>query len=308
MTKKLNSHLATSTPIWSVKGLVRAFSKPLVLRLNQQALEYRSTNEFEFALNARVGVPTLRLTELTNRTVRELDDELLKLNAMLRQFKGICDDQASLKISSLDAIKRTGTAIFSKDHEWRAIFQQMIETQGVTEQYFLLALRHYCRYLAARIETLEFLIDSRARWQTGGLADLAASVEPSMPESTTVFIDQAANDSAQPGPTLHRLPQGKQVALTLADGQRIAIRLAAHDFALSKGRGWHLISQEGEQFELHRGVNSVGRSAENDISVRSSFQNVSRRHLLAEPLDGSRIALTDLSSGGTYVPPNVLTG
>ena len=54
---------------------------------------------------------------------------------------------------------------------------------------------------------------------------------------------------------------------------------------------------------LATGQNTVGRGSENDITLGTEFRDVSRRHLIAEPIDDHIILLTDISSHGTFAPP-----
>jgi hypothetical protein len=105
---------------------------------------------------------------------------------------------------------------------------------------------------------------------------------------------------------LRRLPQGEAVTIKLARGGAISLKLARHRFSLTHNRDWTLVADNGKTYTLHAGVNCVGRGRDNDVSLDADFRNVSRRHLLAQPLADDVIVLTDLSSHGTYVPPTGL--
>jgi predicted component of type VI protein secretion system len=64
-----------------------------------------------------------------------------------------------------------------------------------------------------------------------------------------------------------------------------------------------LTDTHAKRFLLQDGRNTVGRGHDNDIALDADFRNVSRRHMIIEPEDEFAILLTDLSSHGTYVPP-----
>ncbi len=96
------------------------------------------------------------------------------------------------------------------------------------------------------------------------------------------------------------------MTIKLARGASISLKLARHQFSLSHQRGWSLMADNGKCYTLHPGVNSVGRGRDNDVPLDPDFRNVSRKHLLAQPLDGDVIMLTDVSAHGTYVPPTAL--
>ena len=93
---------------------------------------------------------------------------------------------------------------------------------------------------------------------------------------------------------------------SLPDWIEVMIKLARHDFALAREPDWSLKAETGERFDLHAGTNCVGRSRVNEFAVNSSLKQVSRKHLIAEPLGADMIALTDVSTGGTFIPPEAL--
>jgi pSer/pThr/pTyr-binding forkhead associated (FHA) protein len=66
--------------------------------------------------------------------------------------------------------------------------------------------------------------------------------------------------------------------------------------------GWMLREPSGQLHRLNSQQIMVGRGRDNEIRLDSEFRNISRRHLLLEPLDDHVIILTDLSSHGTFAP------
>ena len=79
--------------------------------------------------------------------------------------------------------------------------------------------------------------------------------------------------------------------------------LSRHRFRLMGGKTFRLQDGSGSAYELHPGKNFVGRQAGNDVVVEAEYRAVSRRHLIVEPIGENTALLTDLSSHGTFVPP-----
>jgi len=94
--------------------------------------------------------------------------------------------------------------------------------------------------------------------------------------------------------------------LRLEHGREVTIALARHRFAIAHDRGWALIADGGQRYVLRDGVNSVGRGRDNSIAVDSTLRNVSRKHLLVEPVGKDALVLTDLSSTGTFIPQTAI--
>ena len=61
-----------------------------------------------------------------------------------------------------------------------------------------------------------------------------------------------------------------------------------------------------QKLSLARGINRVGRARDNDVALDADFRNVSRQHLLAQPVADDAIVPTDISAHGTYVSPTAL--
>jgi hypothetical protein len=268
-----------------------AARRRLRLRLDEREHLYTSLAEFDFAVSSRTAVPALRLAELMHRPAAELVAESDTLRTLELKLTGIIEDRLEHGISIAATLRQTGVMMFSKDHGWRAIFTSLLETARGHEDYLRVALTRYVDYLAARRDTLRTLVALRA-------ADTAAEAR------TTVFEapPPAVSETAITEP-MRRLPHGRAVMLRLEEGREIAIRLARHSFALAHGRDWALVTDDGQRYTLRRGINTIGRSRENDVKVNSTLRNISRRHLLLETVGPDAVMVTDLSSSGTFIPP-----
>jgi len=89
--------------------------------------------------------------------------------------------------------------------------------------------------------------------------------------------------------------------------RQVTIYMARNRFILRLEDGYiQLQQQDGLIHTLKIGRNMVGRSAQCEVCVDSGHSDISRQHLLIEVAEGSQVRLTDLSSRGSYMPPEML--
>ncbi len=261
-------------------------------------LRFSQLADFEFALGARTGVLPARLHELMRRSAAELDAELHGIRNLDQRITDILEANQAQSVPCGPAVAQLGVAVFSKDFEWRSLFAHLVELPANDDAYVRAALRKYQQYLHARLTTVRLVVDMQGSMLEPGMDDADA-------KATVMFTaDGEMREFSRD--ELRRLPQGEAVTLRLAPGSAISLKLARHQFSLTHNREWALVADNGKTYPLHEGVNCVGRGRDNDISLDADFRNVSRKHLLAQPLADDVILLTDISSHGTYVPPKAL--
>lgn len=275
----------------------------LELCLGDDRLRYRSCREFGFAMASRNAVPALRTDELLRRPLDELRAEITTLRTLENQLEGVLEDGERLGIPVTSTLRALGVRMFSKDHDWRAVFRALLTLAPAREPYVRVALRHYLDYLAARREVIGLVVGLRAAHEQR--AEAVTADASFAPDRATVAFDARAVELTPTKP-MRRLPQGEAVRLRLECGREVDIRLARHTFSLAHGSDWTLRDGSGRHYRLREGVNSVGRSRDNDISLDAKLHNVSRRHLLAQPVGPDEIELVDLSSAGTWIPETAL--
>ena len=276
----------------TLSGYHQLRRKPLKMCVGDRQLYFRSLGDFEFCVAPRIAVPSLRFNELFRRPITELRAEAATMCTLESALQGVLDHAHQHGISFTDTLANLGVRMISKDHDWRAIFIELVETQHVDDAYTRAALAAYLQYLAARQAVIQTLIVLRYD---------AAGDRFAPDKSTVIFADDELRLES-PEHVLRRLPQGEAVMLRLENGADITIKLAKHRFSLSHRQGWSLLADNGKRYALRPGVNSVGRSRDNDIAVDAHLANVSRKHLLAQPVGADVIVLTDISSYGTYIP------
>ncbi len=116
--------------------------------------------------------------------------------------------------------------------------------------------------------------------------------------------------SHEPAPArpqrLLRLRRGKPVALAVAGRAEVELWLGRSHFRLLLGDGPRLVSDFGDGGPLRNGRSLVGRSPDCEVVLDPRHDTVSRVHLEVEVEHGQLVAVTDLSSGGTYVRPELV--
>ena len=98
--------------------------------------------------------------------------------------------------------------------------------------------------------------------------------------------------------------RGNTVCIRSIAGAPTELKLAAHRFWLHWNPGQLLlVDRQGTELPIGAGKNVVGRERHNDVVVNPRYAGVSGKHVLVEPIAGERVLLTDVSTKGTFVPP-----
>ncbi len=84
------------------------------------------------------------------------------------------------------------------------------------------------------------------------------------------------------------------------------MKLSKHHFIFRNGESMEIVDEHGEAHQLNAGKNIVGRDSVCNVVVDNSLRDVSRMHLIIEPLDDGMIRFTDLSSHGTFLPSGLV--
>lgn len=275
-----------------------ALKRQLEIRLDNCAYRFSDNLDLSFALGGRTAVPVNRINELYHLSDNDLEHELCRLAAFEQQLAEIRDDHVAHGLSLRLVLQQTGTRMISNDHEWRQIFDQLIEHARIDEKFLLTAVNCYLRYLAERRDNI------------GSIRLLKENACNSGPELATCRVASLPASANLPHklkiPVLQRLVKGCPTTLALTPGETLEIRVAQHAYTLVHDSAWALIADSGERYRLQPGHNSVGRSRNNHIVLNSSLKNISRQHFLAVPGDERAITLTDTSSAGTFVPATAL--
>ena len=269
--------------------------RPIELPWGAESLRFESPADFAFALSARTNVSPSRLHELMQSSNAELEVEEREIVNLVRRIGEVVDGYDSLMQACGPAIARIGLGVFSKDFDWRSVFARLVDLPPDRDSFTRVALIKYLQYLKARRSAVQLVMATKA----------PRAAAPAHALATQIFSLSSAAYRFEPD-EMRRLPQGEAVNVHLARGSALSLKLAMHAFSLAHNREWTLIAADGRSYTLHAGVNRVGRGLNNDVALDADFRNVSRQHLLAQPLEDDVIVLTDISAHGTYVPPTAL--
>lgn len=276
--------------------------KGLRFSLDGKVLYFKTLDDFSFAIECRTSVPSARFNELLGRPTADLWHEADSIKAVEKNLVSILEDALCDASPCGPAIRGLGLQIFSNDHDWRSMMEALNELSDEYDGYKRLALIKYMQYLGARQEVLRliFAVKNKADVLDDPLFD--DSDEAFGTRETVLFDTSQLQGRATAAHQLERLPQGEAVRIYALPGHAVEMRLAKHACKLINDNGWALIDPQGDRYPLAKRQNMIGRGSDNDITLGSGFRNVSRRHLIAEPIDDHVILLTDISSHGTFAP------
>jgi hypothetical protein len=291
-----------STPPLSRRARSKGI-KEIRLKLNGQALHFRSLDDFSFSIEARTSVPSARFYELLDRTPPELRQEAKSIKSVEKNLVDILEDALIDAAACGPAIRELGLQVFSSDHDWRPLMAELNELGEDFEPYKRLALIKYMQYLGARQEVLRIIFSMKDTGATSTSEQIIEQKDEQCDFGETAIFDITPRGDSDPTENpLERLPRGEMVRAHVLPGHALEIRFSNHAFRVVNKDGWALLGPQGLRFNLSTGRNTIGRGSENSVSLGKEFRNVSRRHLVAEPIDDHVILLTDISSHGTFAP------
>ena len=103
-----------------------------------------------------------------------------------------------------------------------------------------------------------------------------------------------------------RLPKGEAIHIKPYEGIDFDMKLSKHHFIFRNAESMEIVDEHGVAHQLNAGKNIVGRDSVCNVVVDNSLLDVSRMHLIIEPLDDGMIRFTDLSSHGTFLPSGLV--
>ena len=270
------------------------------LYLDALGVEVASLAELEAALKPRLDVTSERYARFL-----ALDDATLAaagvttqraVDFLQRTLLSIGDDAARVN----DVLGDIPRNFFSEDHAWRLLFDEFRYMNARFSAFKLLALARYRGYLVGCLNALNRVSDDRLHATIGG--ELRAVSE----QATEVLGERRAYDSMRVSSEvivrdLVRLPDGVTVSIRAEVDGSIDLWLGRRRYRLETLDGVALVDERGQRIALREGRNVVGRGLANEVIVDAGWRDVSRRHLIVDVREGEPVALTDLSSFGTFI-------
>ncbi len=189
------------------------------------------------------------------------------------------------------------------EHDWPSILFAAGSADRISDTALRLTLTHYIHYLESRRDILETI---GREWRAG--VRESGSPRPVMPRAMRAdVVPPSSRFTTRLNQLYARLPRRRAVNLDLNTHPDITVYLARNRFVLKFAEGHVMLQQpEGISYELRPGRTMVGRSAQCEVCLDSASGDISRQHLLIEMTVNHHLRLTDLSSRGTYLPPELL--
>lgn len=285
------------------------FTTPVELTVDAKVLTFNSLEEFEFCLDPRTEVPARKVAELLQKPLEHLREEARNIRGVERRFMQVLtdalDDPAVLG-RDLNTLDRK---LFSQDFRWRAIVMALDALGPERDDFRRAVMVRYVQYLRSRQFALrEAYAEYKRREHVAVIPETepdAANQGPLALRETAIF-EVGEIEPREAGPKLKNLPRGQTVGVRLSAKVPVEILLSNHRFELIAGAPYTFRDSLGSEYSLRHGRNTVGRDVHNEIVVDPAFRDVSRKHLVIEPMAADFVQLTDLSSHGTSiaVPPD----
>jgi len=297
--------------------LDKLLSKPLTLQVKGQTLSFNSVAEFEFAMSGRTEVPARKMAGLVELSGSELKREAKSIKAVERQFVDILSKAIENREGTGKYLRKIDPHVFSQDHGWRDIMSALRDKDAEYDELRRVALVKYMQYLTARQEVIKHTYavkKMQAKLKAEEFDQEGEDKELEANGSSPALRDTLILDSVvlQPGKDekksrFLRLPKGEAVILSIKGRGKVDLLLSKHSFSLQVVDGaLALVDDSGEAKPLQAGKNIVGRDTVCNVAVDPSYRDVSRMHLIVEPLGADEVRFTDLSAHGTYLPAELM--
>ncbi len=276
--------------------LKNLLTKPVELDIDGRVITFKSTEDFEFALDARTTVPLKKVTGAIKSTPNELDMESNAIIIAIEQISEIID-QSSGSGEITQRIKAINPVIFSNDNGWRDIFFALKKDHsGNSSVYKKIALTAYLQYLLNRQEMIQTI---KAQYEK----DNNHKGNAEAPEFKTGELDIDDDfDSKVLAKELGMttMPTAEYVAFELDECDEVALLLAYYQCKLIVKQGIKFVDSENVEHQMVIGLNKIGRGRECNVRFTDTMQRISRLHLMVINHDNKKLELTDLSTYGTY--------
>jgi len=296
--------------------LDKLFGKVLHLVINGEQISFNTLTEFEFALGGRTNVPASKITDLIMLSPEELKHEAKSIKSVEKRFVDILSRSIEHPGEIGKLVREIDIQVFSNDFDWRAIFKALNQQDDDFDDQRRIAVVKYMQYLRSRQDiikqTYKIKTRDKRREDRAGAAAKAPDVAPEEPrdvfKETSIFDSislDAPLDLAQQ--TFTRLPKGEAVIVHPLPNGEFEFKLSKHLFVFRNRKPHSIVDDQGREHPLGIGKTIVGRDAVCNIIVGTGARDVSRMHLIIEPLDDGAIRFTDLSSHGTFMPANLVS-
>jgi hypothetical protein len=256
-------------------------------------------------------------------TLQELRKEATAIKKVEQQFVEVLSKSIEEPGTIAEYLRAMDVHVFSQDHHWRDIMRSLNVKDKSYNELRSIALVKYMQYLRSRQDVIKqtYKVKKRERELLEDHSSDSISVEraaatPGDGEDVqvpglrdTIIFDSVINEQQNDKTSeFSRLPKGESLNINIGAGQKVNVRFSKHSFQLANGGdSYAIIDDQNREYPLQEGKNIIGRDSVCNVVVDNIYRDVSRIHLIIEPLDDSRVRFTDLSSHGTFLPHRFVT-
>jgi len=298
--------------------LDKLFGKALTLVVNGEEITFNTLSEFEFALGGRTNVPASKISDLMTLSPEELKREAKSIKAVEKRFVDILSRSIEHPREIGKLVREVDTQVFSNDFDWRAIFKALNQQDEDYDDLRRVAVVKYMQYLRSRQDIIKQTYKIKTRGQGGerreGEVRAAGGERAGTQDARDVFKETSIFESAVLEQALDlgsaaftRLPKGEAVIVHPQRDSEFEFKLSKHRFVFRNHTPRAIVDDQGAEHPLVGGKTIIGRDSVCNIVVGTGVRDVSRMHLIIEPLDDGAIRFTDLSSHGTFLPRSLVS-
>jgi hypothetical protein len=292
-------------------SLLATILKRIFLRMRRQTLEFEvagcpqtfdDLEQFGQFLDLRLEVPASTVKQMAALDGHALNREIRHVSRAYKNAVDIMVRSAETGLSVMRLWRQLDISRVPDDHDWPSILFAIGNADQFPDGFHRVALAHYIRYLDARRNLADSLQHELQKVERAGSQAI-------VPLSMRGLMGQEPRFTTTRHSVYARLPRRRSITVNFENQHNLTLYLARNRFLLKQDQdagSLQLLGQDGVTYPLHSGRNTVGRSSQCDVRVETSQSDISREHLLIEIDEEGRVSLTDLSSRGTYVPPEIL--
>ena len=163
------------------------------------------------------------------------------------------------------------------------------------------------QYLTARQEVFCTLYSHRQRNRAEGATEVTKADIGGAPRETTLFdLSEFGTSEILHEAKSEHLPKGETVEVEVEPNGEVPIALVKQQCKLVARNDLLLVGDQGKATKIPFGRSTLGRDVECDIPMQPGYRDISRKHLIIDQFSNRGLRLTDVSSLGTFIPPNWL--
>lgn len=235
-------------------------------------------------LATRNKVPADKIAELATWPDDEIEREAEKVAAILNRFAVAVAEAVDNAAAADNFLRQLDLDLIERDHNWRDIFRSIRVQKVWRAEHKTAAIAAYLDYLSFRKRLVGYIMTRKA--------SLART-------NSWMHDDLVPHRIHNDGYV--QLKKSEPLSLDVPPGGTVELLLASRPFRLIATQPGRLIDEDGQHYPFKQGKNIIGRHVSADIRLPDRYEDISRAHLLVQLVRGTRLSLTDLSTGGTFI-------